>query len=103
MALVIPSLGIPFSLGMLYDAHSEKIIPGKSLWDAKVLDSAKKVGEQPSSNFEIYAKNTIGEKTKSLNVEASLKLSLMGGMIEIGNAGKYQMMNTLLKGKPESR
>ena len=89
MALVIPSLGIPFSLGMLYDAHSERIIPGKSLWDAKVLDSAKKVGDQPSSNFEVYAKNTIGEKTKSLNVEASLKLSLMGGMIEIGGAGKY--------------
>ena len=89
MTLVIPSLGIPFSLGMLYDARSEKIIPGKSLWDAKVLDSAKKVAQQPSSNFEVYAKNTIGEKTKSLNVEASLKLSLMGGLIEIGGAGKY--------------
>ena len=89
MSLVIPSLGIPFSLGMLYDARSEKIIPGKTLWDAKVLDSAKKVEQQPSSNFEVYTKSTIGEKTKSLNVEASLKLSLMGGMIEIGGAGKY--------------
>ena len=89
MALVIPSLGIPFSLGMLYNACSEKIIPGKTLWDAKVLDSAKKVAQQPSSNFEVYSKNTLEEKTQSLNVEASLKLSLMGGMIEIGGAGKY--------------
>jgi len=89
MSLVIPSLGIPFNLGMFYDARSEKIIPGKSLWDAKVLDSAKKVTQQPSSNFEVYTKNTLGEKTQSLNVEASLKLSLMGGMIEIGGAGKY--------------
>ena len=87
--LVIPSLGNPFSLGMLYDAHSEKIIPGKSLWDAKVLDSAKKVTLQPSSNFKVYAKNTFGEKTQSLKVEASLKLSLMGGMIEVGGAAKY--------------
>ena len=38
---------------------------------------AKKVAQQPSSNFEVYSKNTIGEKTKSHNVEASLKLSLM--------------------------
>ena len=74
---------------MLYDARSEKIIPGKTLWDAKVLDSAKKVVQQPSSNFKVYTKNTLEEKTKSLNVEASLKLSLMGGMIEIGGAGKY--------------
>ena len=89
MSLVIPSLGIPFSLGMLYDACAEKIIPGKTLWDAKVLDSAKKVAQQPSSNFEVYSKNTLDEKTQSLNVEASLKLSLMGGLIKIGGAGKY--------------
>ena len=89
MSLVIPSLGNPFSLGMLYNACSEKIIPGKTLWDAKVLDSAKKVAQQPSSNFEVYSKNTLEEKTQSLDVEASLKLSLMGGMIEIGGAGKY--------------
>ena len=87
--LVIPSLGCPFSLGMLYDAHSEKIIPGKSLWDAEVLDSAKKVTEQPSSNFEVYMKNTIGEKAQSVDAEASMKLSLMGGMIEVGGAAKY--------------
>ena len=89
MSLVIPNLGNPFSLGMLYDACSEKIIPGKTLWDAKVLDLAKKVAQQPSSNFEVYSKNTLEENTQSLNVEASLKLSLMGGMIEIGGAGKY--------------
>ena len=87
--LVIPSLGCPFSLGMLYDAHSEKSIPGKSLWDTEVLDSAKKVTEQPSSNFEVYMKNTIGEKAQSLDAEASMKLSLMGGMIEVGGAAKY--------------
>jgi hypothetical protein len=87
--LVIPSLGIPFSLGMLYDGHSEKIIPAKSLWDAKVLDSSKKVTEQPSSTFEVYAENTLAEKTMSLKVEANLKLSLLGGMIEVGGAGKY--------------
>ena len=65
---------------------------------------AKKVAQQPSSNFEVYSKNTIGENTKSLNVEASLKLSLMSGMIEIDDAGKYTlMMSGLLKGRPGSR
>lgn len=87
--LVIPSLGNPFSLGMLYDGHSEKLIPGKSLWDAKVLDSAKKVTQQPSSDFELHTESTLGEKTSSLKVEANLKLSLLGGMIEVGGAAKY--------------
>lgn len=87
--LIIPSLGIPFSLGMLYNAHSEKVIAAKSLWDANALDSAKKITPQPSSSFEIYSENTLSEKTSSLKVEASLKLSLMSGMIEVGGAAKY--------------
>ncbi len=87
--IIIPSLGNPFNLGMLYDAHSEKIIAAKTLWDSKVLDSTKKVTLQPSSSFEIYAENTLSEKAKSLNVEGSLKLSLLGGMVEINGAAKY--------------
>ena len=31
--LIMPTLGRPFQLGMLYDVRSDKILPGVTLWD----------------------------------------------------------------------
>ena len=87
--LKVPCLGRPFNLGMLYDAHSDSIIPGKSLWNATVLKSALQTTQQPSSNFEIIAEDTISKKSSSLGVEANLKLSLLGGMVNVSGAAKY--------------
>ena len=87
--LKIPCLGRSLNLGMLYDAHSESIIPGKSLWDASILKSASMTTQQPSSTFEIIAEDTIQKKSSSLAVEADLKLSLMGGMVEVSGAAKF--------------
>ena len=87
--LEIPSLGKPFCLGMLYNAYSETIIPGKSLWDSKTLDSAKKVVQQTSTKSDYFAESTFGAKTSSLNIEANLKISLLAGMIEVGGAAEY--------------
>ncbi len=87
--LKLPCLGRPFSLGMLYDAHSECIIPGKSLWDSTVIKSATNKTPQPSSNFEIIAKDSIEKKSSSLNIEANLKLSLLGGMVDVSGAAKF--------------
>jgi hypothetical protein len=36
-ALQIPALGRPFNLGVLYDARSEKTLPGLTLWDTATL------------------------------------------------------------------
>ena len=87
--LKLPCLGRPFNLGMLYDAHSESIIPGKSLWDSKRLKSASQITPQPSSNFDIIAEDTISKKSSSLDVGVSLKLSLLGGMVSVSGAAKY--------------
>jgi energy-coupling factor transporter ATP-binding protein EcfA2 len=74
---------------MLYDVHSENIIPGKTLWDSKVLKSASQTTQQPSSNFEIIAEDTIQRKSSSLDIEANLKLSLMGRMVKVSGAARY--------------
>ncbi len=76
-------------MGMLYDVHSEFIIPGKSLWDLTVLKSATNKTAQPSSHFEIIAEDSIEKKSSSLNIEANLKLSLLGGMVDVSGAAKF--------------
>lgn len=87
--LKIPCLGRPFNLGMLYDCHSESLIPGKSLWDSTIIKSALQTTIQPSSNFDIIAEDTIQKKSSSLDIDASLKMSLMGGMVTVGGAAKF--------------
>lgn len=87
--LQIPCLGRPFSLGMLYDCRTEKLIPGITLWDANKLKSFSKKEKQPSSDYEIIAEDKIENKTLSLGVNANLKLSLMCGLVEVDGAANY--------------
>lgn len=87
--LCIPSLGRPFTLGMLYDCRTERCIPGRTLWDSKILDSAMKRSATPSSDYEIIAEDTITTKAHTLDINASLKLSLLGGMVELDGSARY--------------
>ena len=85
----ISALGRPFDLGMLYDRRSDKLIPGKTLWAPDQLDKAVKTVAQPYTNSEVIAEDTFEEKTKALGVEASLKLSFLGGLVSVQGAAKY--------------
>lgn len=87
--LILPCLGRPFNLGMLYDCHSERLIPGKTLWNSKTLKSALQAAEQPSSNFEVFAEDTIQTKSSSLDIDANLKLSFLCGLVEVRGAAKF--------------
>ena len=87
--LQLPCLGRIFHLGGLYDCRSETIIPGKSLWDSTVLESHMQRRAQPYSNFEIVAEDTLNKKSFNLGINAELKLSFMGGMVEISGAANY--------------
>ncbi|XP_072298909.1 uncharacterized protein [Eucyclogobius newberryi] len=87
--LQMPALGRPFTLGMLYDCREDSIVPGMTLWD---LDHLKKdTGTQikPNSEFEIVASESIEDKSSALNVEASLKASFLGGLVEVDGSAKY--------------
>ncbi|XP_036927021.1 verrucotoxin subunit beta-like [Acanthopagrus latus] len=85
----VAALGRPFSLGMLYDCRKDSLIPGLTLWDRSDLE--EHIGERPQSynDFEIVASESIEDKSSALNVEASLKASLLGGLVEVDGSAKY--------------
>lgn len=99
--LRIPCLGRPFNLGMLYDCHHDKLIPGKTLWDSTVLKSASQTSVQPSSDFEIIAEDSVEKKCLSLDIEGDLKLSILSGILEVGGAAKF--MNDQTSSQRQSR
>ena len=86
---IIPALGRPFDLGMLYDRRSEKLILGKTLWSPDHLGQAVNTITKPYTNSEVLADDTIDDKTSALNIEASIKLSFLGGLVNVQGAAKY--------------
>uniref|UniRef100_A0A3B4FRE1 Uncharacterized protein n=1 Tax=Pundamilia nyererei TaxID=303518 RepID=A0A3B4FRE1_9CICH len=60
-----------------------------TLWDRD--DLMKDVGERPkaSNDFEIVASESISDKSSALNVEASLKASFLGGLVQVDGSAKY--------------
>ncbi|XP_063819436.1 stonustoxin subunit alpha-like [Pseudophryne corroboree] len=89
MAIEMQSLGRPFSLGMLYDCRTDNCVPGITLWDLDVL--ADHVASTPRENtlFDITTSDTLSAKSSALNVSASLKLSLLAGMVDVTGSGKF--------------
>ena len=86
---IIPALGRPFDLGMLYDRRSDQLIIGKTLWSLDYLSRAVNTITKPYTNSEVLAEDTIEDKTSALNIEGSIKLSLLGGLVNIQGAAKY--------------
>ncbi|XP_037643291.1 uncharacterized protein LOC119498440 isoform X1 [Sebastes umbrosus] len=85
----VAALGRPFSLGMLYDCREDSLVPGMTLWDHD--DLMRNISDRPQNynDFEIVASESIADKSSALNVEASLKASFFGGLVEVGGSAKY--------------
>ncbi|KAK7933661.1 hypothetical protein WMY93_004557 [Mugilogobius chulae] len=96
--LVMPALGRPFSVGMLYDARVDKLVPGITLWDHEKLKEVMKETMKPNSECEIVASDSISDKTSSLGVDASLKASFFGDLIQV----EVQNHHTLQRADHES-
>ena len=88
-AIQMPALGQPFKLGMLYDCRTEKLIPGVTLWDNEDLKRDLVCEIRESSAFTIDASDTLEDKANALDIKANLKLSFMGGLIQVSGAAKY--------------
>ncbi|XP_030256734.1 neoverrucotoxin subunit beta-like [Sparus aurata] len=97
----IAALGRPFTLGMLYDARRDELIPGLTLWDPNTLKEKTVKTSQETSNFEVSASDSIESKSSLLDIEASLKASFLCGLIEVGGSAKY--LNDTKKFKNQSR
>ncbi|KAF3857728.1 hypothetical protein F7725_010929 [Dissostichus mawsoni] len=69
----VAALGRPFGLGMLYDCRNDSLVPGMTLWDREDLQNH--IGERPQmfNDCDLVASESIEDKSKALNVKASLK------------------------------
>ncbi|KAK1879426.1 Verrucotoxin subunit beta [Dissostichus eleginoides] len=85
----LAALGRPFSLGMLYDCRQDSLVPGLTLWDCDDLEKDTRERPKPSSDFEMVASESIEDKSSALEVEASLKASFLGGLVEVEGSAKY--------------
>ncbi|XP_051741178.1 uncharacterized protein LOC127507805 isoform X2 [Ctenopharyngodon idella] len=83
------ALGRPFQLGMLYDCRKDALIPGITLWDPEKLQQSLQVRPKIKSEFKVTASDSIQEKTSLLNIDGSLKLSVLGGLVSVTGAAKY--------------
>ncbi|CAK6984678.1 neoverrucotoxin subunit alpha-like, partial [Scomber scombrus] len=85
----LAALGRPFSLGMLYDCRRDSLVPGMTLWDKNDLEKEMRERPKPNTEFEIVASDSIEDKSSALKVEASLKASFLGGLVEVEGSAKY--------------
>ncbi|XP_030256778.1 neoverrucotoxin subunit alpha-like [Sparus aurata] len=93
--LEVAALGRPFTLGMLYDAREDKLLPGLTL-QGQITNNP-----QPYSNYEVSSSDSIESKSSLLDIGASLKVSFLCGLIEVGGSAKY--LNDKKKFKNQSR
>lgn len=87
--LELPCLGLPFQLGMLYDCRNDKLVPGITLWDEKLLNAALCEKPQPSSTFSVTAEDSISKKMFNLGVKANLSLSVLNGLVKVSGSAEY--------------
>ncbi|XP_072557517.1 stonustoxin subunit alpha-like [Paramormyrops kingsleyae] len=88
-AIQIAALGRPLHPGMLYDCRDDSFIPGVTLWDAEDIEKNMTVHEQNQTKSEITASDSLSKKSSLLDISASLKVSVLGGLVEVGGSAKY--------------
>ncbi|XP_058872124.1 neoverrucotoxin subunit alpha-like isoform X1 [Acipenser ruthenus] len=87
--LEMAALGRPFQLGMLYDCRKDRLIPGITLWNQEELQGSINQRTQPITEFSVTASDSIEDKASALKVDAFLKASLLGGLVQVSGAAKY--------------
>ncbi|XP_048825998.1 uncharacterized protein LOC125704469 [Brienomyrus brachyistius] len=87
--LEVAALGRPFQLGMLYDCRNDCLIPGITMWDLEDLKKDSDERIQLNTEFDVVASDSVEDKACALDVDASLKASFVGGLVEVGGSAKY--------------
>ena len=81
--LEIACLGRPFHLGSLYDRRSDSLVPGITMWNQKTLDENLKSSPHESFRSEIIAEDDFSKMTSALDIDGSLKLSFLCGLVNV--------------------
>ncbi|XP_073688214.1 verrucotoxin subunit beta-like isoform X2 [Garra rufa] len=83
------ALGRPFRLGMLYDCRKDALIPGITLWDSEKVRQSIRSHPQINTDFKDKASDSFEEKSSLLNIDSSLKLSVLAGLVNVKGAAGY--------------
>ncbi|KAL1276198.1 hypothetical protein QQF64_035821 [Cirrhinus molitorella] len=75
--------------GMLYDCHKDSFIPGVTLWGKKSLSENLDIRLQLLTDLKFSSSDSLSSKSRLLDVSASLKVSFLGGLVEVGGSAKY--------------
>ncbi|XP_067249249.1 neoverrucotoxin subunit beta-like [Chanodichthys erythropterus] len=85
----VAALGRPLYPGMLYDCRKDTFIPGVTLWDKKSLRENLDSRPKTTTNVKVISSDSLSDKSSLLDVSASLKGSIMGGMVEVEGSAKF--------------
>ncbi|XP_048008062.1 verrucotoxin subunit beta-like [Megalobrama amblycephala] len=85
----VAALGRPLFPGMLYDCRKDTFIPGVTLWNKKSLSEDLDSRSKLMTDLKFSNSDSLSSKSSLLNVSASLKASLLGGLVEVGGSAKF--------------
>ncbi|KAL6485434.1 hypothetical protein MHYP_G00048260 [Metynnis hypsauchen] len=88
-SLTVRTLGRQLELGMLYDCRNDSFIPGVYLWDMDNIQKNKIVTQSPETSFNLALSDSLEEKTKILNISASLSASYLAGLVTVEASASY--------------
>ncbi|CAF1132475.1 unnamed protein product [Didymodactylos carnosus] len=75
-------------LGSLYNIRRDEFL-GAEIFDSKLPDDVVSTVDCHTQNFHLDHENNYSSTFKHLDVQAELKLSIMGGIIKISGKGNY--------------
>ncbi len=83
------------ALGALYDARTDTILTGVTLWNPETIDQNKFVVHGEHSRTEFHASNHLLDRMDLIDLDAALKLSFMAGLVDVSGSAQY-LANTQL-------
>jgi hypothetical protein len=82
------ALGRHGIIGSLYDIRTDQL-EGGNLFNSELPESFVPIQDSANVNYYIDFNNSQKETFNNMNIEASLKLSLMGGLLDVTGSAKY--------------
>ncbi|XP_037388882.1 uncharacterized protein si:ch211-281l24.3 isoform X5 [Pygocentrus nattereri] len=85
----VSALGRILELGMLYDCRSDSFNSDAFLWDVNTLSSMRLSLHRPHTDVRIVEGKSLQERLKALDLTASLRASVVSGLVEVAGAAAY--------------
>ena len=85
----IPVLAGSAHIGQLYDAKKDQLLFDRFLWSDMSVNEANIT----SVVTDTYIEESVVERTKHMDVSASVKLSMFGGLVKVSFIKSYRCFN----------